>query len=338
MPKPEAAPAPAPAGPRFDTLWAAVVYAVVTLALGFPALAGQFLVNENSDQYIAGYAFRELATASVRAGQGVPLWNPYLFGGMPYVAAMHGDTFYPTAWLRVVVGTDLGMTWGLILHVFLAGLFAFLFLRRAVSLSWFPALVGGLAYMAGGNVAGLVSPGHDGKLFLAALLPAVLLCTHRGVRDGRLWAWGALSLALIAAVLTPHPQLFQYLLLTTGAYALFLAFTAPPGGTALPRRTALARIGAALAAVALGIGGGAIQFWPVLEYTPWSPRAGGKGWEHAVSYSLPTEELFNTYLPQFSGILNNYWGRNGIHLHSEYIGRRGARPRRAGIWGPRRRA
>ena len=66
--------------------------------------------------------------------------------------------------------------------------------------------------------------------------------------------------------------------------------------------------------------GGAVQFWPVLEYTPWSPRAGGKGWEHAISYSMPPEELVNTYLPQFSGILDNYTGRNGIHFHSEYIG------------------
>jgi len=76
----------------------------------------------------------------------------------------------------------------------------------------------------------------------------------------------------------------------------------------------------AAAAVALGFLIGAVQYMPVLEYVPWSPRAGGKGWEHAVSYSMPIEELLNLYLPQFSGILDNYWGRNGIHYHSEYIG------------------
>ncbi|MEP6778565.1 MAG: YfhO family protein, partial [Gemmatimonadaceae bacterium] len=37
-------------------------------------------------------------------------------------------------------------------------------------------------------------------------------------------------------------------------------------------------------------------------------------------FSFPPEELFNTYLPQFTGILSNYWGRNNIHLHSEYMG------------------
>jgi hypothetical protein len=316
--RPDRPAAPTPA-PRFATAWASLVYAVATLTLAWPALAGRFLVNPNSDQFIAGYAFRDFAASSIRAGQGVPLWNPYMFGGLPYVAGMHGDIFYPTALLRVLVGTDVGMTWGFVAHVFLAGLFAFLFLR-AVGVGFFAALVGGLAYMMSGNVAGLVSPGHDGKLFVASLLPLVLLFVHRGVRAGRAWAWGALALAITLAVLSPHPQLLQYLLLTAGAYALFSAFTRGDDGTAAPRTRVVSRLGLAALAVAVGLLGGAIQFLPLLEYTPWSPRAGGAGWEHAISYSMPPEEMVNFYLPQFSGILDRYWGRNGIHLHSEYLG------------------
>ncbi len=310
---------PVLATPARPTLWAAATYAIATLLLAWPALLGQFLVSPHSDQYIAGYAFREFAASYMRETGSFPLWNPYLFGGMPYVAAMHGDIFYPTFLLRFVLPADAGMTWGMILHVFLAGLFTFAFLR-AVGLGFFGALVGGLAYMLGGNVAGLVSPGHDGKIFISALLPLVLLMVHRGVRDGRAWAWGGLALGVMLAVLTPHPQLLQYLLLVTGAYALFCAFSAGGEGGALPRPTALRRLAFAAVAVAVGMLGGAVQFWPVLEYTPWSPRAGGKGWEHAISYSMPPEELINTYLPQFSGILDHYTGRNGIHFHSEYIG------------------
>jgi hypothetical protein len=312
--------APAPAAPRVELAWATAVYALVTLALGFPALAGQFLVNPRSDQYIAGYAFREFAAATMREGQGFPLWNPYLFGGLPYVAAMHGDTFYPTFLLRAVLPTDVAMTWGLMLHVVLAGVFTFVFLRRAVGLGFYGALVGGLAYAAGGNVAGLVSPGHDGKMYVSALLPLVLFFVHRGVRDGRAWSWGALALAVTLAILTPHPQLVQYLLLVAGAYGLYVAFAQGAEGVAPPRAVAVRRLGFAALAVGLGFLGSAIQYWPVMEYTAWSPRAGGKGWEHAVSYSMPPEELLNTYLPQFTGVLDRYWGRNGIHFHSEYIG------------------
>ena len=134
----------APPAPRFALGWAALVFAVAVLALAYPALAGHFLVNPFSDQYIAGYAFRDFAARSLRAGQGFPLWDPYIFGGMPYVAAMHGDIFYPTFLLRMVMPTDAAMTWGFIIHVWLCGLFTYLFLR-ALGVSFFGALVGGLA-------------------------------------------------------------------------------------------------------------------------------------------------------------------------------------------------
>jgi hypothetical protein len=297
-----------------------MTYFAAAMTLGFPALGGAFLVNQNSDQYIAGYALRDFAAQSLRAGHGFPMWNPYIFGGMPFVAAMNGDIFYPTFLLRMVLPTDVAMTWGFILHVFLAGCFTYLFLRRAIGLGFHAALVGGLAYMIGGNVAGLVSPGHDGKLFVAALLPLALFFLHRCIRDGRAWAPGALALTIVLAVLSPHPQLLQYLLLVSGAYALFLAFSEAERHPALPRALAVRRLALAAGAVGVGMLGGAVQFWPLLEYTPWSPRAGGKGWEHAVSYSMPPEELLNTYLPQFSGILEHYSGQNVMHLHSEYIG------------------
>ncbi len=305
--------------PRFATAWAALVYALATLTLAWPALAGQFLVNPRSDQYIAGYAFREFGASWIRAGHGVPLWNPYLFGGMPYVAGMHGDIFYPTALLRLALPTDVAMTWGFIIHVFLAGLFTYRFLR-AVGVGYFGALIGGLAYMMGGNVAGLVSPGHDGKLFVSTLLPLALFFVHRGVRDGRMWAWGALAVTITLTVLSPHPQLLQYMLLVSGAYALFAAYSRNESGERLPTATAARRLGLAALAVVIGMAGGAIQYLPLFEYTAWSPRAGGAGWEHAVSYSMPPEELLNFYLPHFSGILDKYWGRNPVHFHSEYVG------------------
>ena len=132
-------PAPEPAAlpaPRFALAWAALVYALGTLSMGYPALAGRFLVNPHSDQYIAGYAFREFGAATLRATGHFPLWNPYLFGGMPYIAAMHGDIFYPTFLLRMIMPTDAAMTWGFIIHIFLAGLFTFC--AASPALAWDP--------------------------------------------------------------------------------------------------------------------------------------------------------------------------------------------------------
>lgn len=305
--------------PRFALAWAALTYAIGALALGFPALAGRFLVSPHSDQYIAGYAYRDFAAQSLRAGAGFPEWNPYLFGGVPYVAGMAGDIFYPTFLLRMALPTDVAMTWGFILHVFFAGLFTFGFLR-AWGVGFHAALVGGMAYMMAGPVASYVSPGHDGKLYVSALFPLALWLIVRGVRDGRAWAWGGLAITIGLAVLSPHPQLLQYLLLACGSFALFVALGPNAAGARLSRRTMVTRLCLALGAVLLGFLIGAIQYAPVREYVAWSPRAGGLGYEHATSYSFPLVELFNLYLPQFTGILDRYWGPNGIHFHSEYLG------------------
>ena len=302
--------------PRLAGLWASLVYAAAALTLAWPALLGRFLVSPISDQYIGGFPVRSFAAQVMQDTGGFALWNPYLFGGMPYVAAMHGDIFYPTFLLRLFLPVDVGMTWGMILHLFLCGIFTFAFLRSN-RMSFWASLVGGLAFMMSGPIAGLVSPGHDGKLFISALFPLMLLTLNWGVRDGKQWAWGVLALVSGLGVLTPHPQLYQYMLLGAGAYGLMLAFG---GETKIPTPTAIARLGLSLGGILLGWLIGAIQYLPVLEYIPWSPRAGGKGWDHAVSYSMPPEELINGYLPQFSGILNDYWGRNGIHFHSDYIG------------------
>ena len=308
------------AEPRRPLLWAVLACAIATLLLAYPALSGGFLVNPRSDQFIAGYAFRDFAAQSLRAGNGFPLWNPYLFGGMPYIDAMHGDIFYPTFLLRMILPTDVAMTWGFIIHLFLAGIFTFLFLRR-IGISFAAAIIGALSYMLSGQIASLVSPGHDGKLFVNALLPLTLLLLHHGIRGARMWAWGAIAIVVGLAVLSPHPQLLQYMLLVSGVYALYLAYFGAPEHR-LPRNEGTKRLAIAFAAVGLGMIIGAVQYLPVMEYVPWSPRSGGMlgGYEHAVSYSMPPVELFNTIIPEFTGILDNYWGVNGIHLHSEYLG------------------
>lgn len=320
--------------PRYPWLIVAAVCAVATLLLAWPALFGGFLVNPHSDQYIAGFPYRQFAAESLRAGLGFPQWNPYLQGGMPYIAAMHGDIFYPTFVLRLLLPTDIAMTWGFVLHLLLAGIFTTGFLRAA-GFSLLPALIGGTAYMMSGQLASFPSPGHDGKLFVSALLPLTLWMLLLGVRDGRRWSWGVLALVVGLGVLSPHPQLLQYMLLTAGAFALFAALVpralraegASPTATAdaasarpQQARRPLRRLVPAAIAVVIGFAIGAAQFLPVSEYVEWSPRAGGKGYEYSTSFSMPLEETINMWLPQFSGILDAYWGANRIHFHSEYLG------------------
>ncbi len=328
-----AAPAPRPttsaAGPatvpaRGGLILAAAVYAAVTLVLAYPALGGGFLVSPTSDQYIGGYAVRSFGAALWRSTGHLPQWNPYLFGGMPFIGSMNGDIFYPpSVLLRLIARPDVAVTALFVIHEFLAGLFAYVFLR-ALGMGFAGALVAGLAYMMGGPIASYVSPGHDGKLFVSALFPLMGWALVRGMRDSRAWAWPALALIVGFGILTPHPQLMQYALVGAGAVAVYLAFWGSEGlvDRSAERPVMMRRLGLALVAIGLGLAIGGIQFAPVLEYVKFSPRAGGGvgGYDFSSSYSFPPEELLGTYVPEFFGILDNYWGRTGIHFQSDYLG------------------
>lgn len=302
--------------PRWPFLTALAVFIVAMLSLCWPMLAGRFLVGPMSDQFSAGYGFRLFGAQFFREHGRIPEWNPYLFGGMPFIAAMHGDIFYPTAWLRWILPVDTAMNLGFAIHFVIAGSALYLLLR-ALGSSWTAALVGGLAYELTGILASLVKPGHDGKLFVSALAPFLFLGLLRAVRDRKPWGYGVVALVTGLCLISPHYQLSYYLLVAAGFWTLYLVFAAEgrPEGSA--RFGALA---ASLGAVLLGLAISAIQALPFLAYLPYAARGANQGWEYATSFALPVEELMTTVMPEFNGILEQYWGQNFFKLHSEYLG------------------
>lgn len=302
--------------PRRGLLVASLIFVAAALTLCWPMLGGQILAG--SDYSLAGWAFRNFGAEYWREHHAIPLWNPFIFGGIPYVAGMHGDIFYPTAWIRYFVPLDLATNLTFAGHIVLAGISMYSLLRR-LGLSWTAAVTGGLAYELTGIVSSMVSPGHDGKLFVAALAPFVLLGLLKAIRDGKKSGYAGAALA-IGLAFHGHPQSSSYLLVATAIWTSFLVFGHPGGPRGLERWRAL---GWAAGAVVVGIGIYAIQLLPALAYVPFSPRADGgpsTGWEYMTGYALPPAELFTTFLPQLNGIKDAYAGANYFKDHSEYLG------------------
>ena len=303
---------------RFPTLTASGIYALVTAIAFFPIWTGRVLL---SNDQLTGYSFRNFAALYAREFGGVPQWYPHLFGGMPYLAnTQHGDTFFPSALLRFLFPVDVGMALGFVIFTLLAGIFTFLFLR-SVGMGWAASFVGGAAYMFSGQVVSMASPGHDGKLFVSALLPLALMFLYRAtaLRDWRQYVYFGVTVGF--SLLSPHFQMTYYLLMAAGFFWLFMVFFSDQKAGADPWwRSALLFVGALAVAFAIA----AIQIVPFLDYLPWSPRgvAGSTstGWAYATSWSMPPEEILNTVWPAWSGMLGDYWGRNSFKLHSEYSG------------------
>ena len=119
--------------PRRAGLIAAVIFVAAALTLCWPVLQGHVLAGD--DYFLAGWAFRKFGAEYWRAHHAIPLWNPYIFGGMPYVGGMHGDIFYPTAWLRYFLPLDLATNLTFGGHLVIAGLAMYAFLR-GLGTSW----------------------------------------------------------------------------------------------------------------------------------------------------------------------------------------------------------
>jgi len=300
--------------------WILLGLAVVVFILFINTLAkGHFI--HGSDQMISGYMFKTFAQESLRATGSFPLWNPYIFGGLPYVDALHGDVFYVTALLRLIfpVGTVMALVF--VLQIIVAGIFTYGFLRT-LKQDKLVAIFGAVAYMFTCVIVSLVDAGHDGKVIVASFLPAGMFLIQKAFNPEtrrKLMYFALLALVIGLALLSPHVQMTYYMMMMMAFYVIFLFFAL--GIKEKKWGFGAKSLGLSFGSLALGFAISAIQFLPSISYLAFSPRgAGGRGWVWNTSWSLPRMELFDLFNPRFSGILGNYWGANAFKQHSEYFG------------------
>lgn len=305
-----------------------------------------------TDTLAGGYHARALYAEAIRELGRVPLWQPEILGGTPYIEALSaGDALYPPSLLLLILAeTYRSLGWKLILHVIAAGFFMFGW-TRALGVSRGAALVAGVGYMLAPVMVSLVYAGQDAKLFVTALAPLLFLCTERYFLRPRLSSFTGVALVVAAVILTPHFQLAYFLFAAVGAFAIFRTIrlwrqaTTREEETAgsrrgLPKagsRRALSRFGFFLLASIAGavIAGG--QLIPAVDYVSEFSRrtatsdevAGETGEAWSSSWSLHPEEVGSLVIPQFVGssvdgsaawAAGTYWGRNPFKLNSEYAG------------------
>jgi len=328
------APSPSAYEPHRPTLTATAAFTLWPVLLSLPMFAGMWLASQWSDQYTAGLPFHAWSAEWFKRSGHLPLWNPEIFGGLPFVAAGSGDIFYPTWLLRFVVPVTTAGNLSFALHYILAGLFTYLLLRR-LHVGWTGSVVGGLAYELTGLMASYPSPGHDGKLFASTMLPLMLLALVLALRERR-WTGYVLLATATALTLLGHFQLAYYSLIAAGLFALYL--TLEEAGDSGGGERVL-RLGLALVAVLIGFGIAAIQILPFFEYIPFSPRAQGyHGFEGSTSYAIPWNHVPEFFLKNFVGrSWDTYWGSNPLKFHSEYLGLPVAVLAALGIAAPERR-
>ena len=323
-----------------------LLYAALTLFLFREFVFSRDMLY-GSDTLALGYMAREFYANAVSGG-GFPLWNPIILGGTPFVESLAGgDSLYPpSALLLFLLDPYRALGWKLVLHVFLAGIFMYGWIRR-LGLSSPSALLAGLAYGLAPFMVTLVLGGQDGKIFVVALTPLLFWVTESFLVRGSMRSIALVSLVVGAVMLTTHFQMAYFLFGGVGAYVLFRTVLiwrageaegggeaehggrasasqgiepaeAPDGGLR-GRRVALTRFAVFVAASVLGAGVAAVQFLPAASYvvdhsrrTATTTDASAEGSRaYASSWSLHPEEVVALAVPEFVGVssANADWAR-----------------------------
>ncbi len=282
-----------PRGSRLHIL-AAVAIVLAGLLTIYGRLIFEGLVLSGYDVQTYFFPYWAYASASLADGR-LPLWNPHVFMGVPFLANPQSAVLYPLNWPLYLLDPARALASALMVHVALAAIGMLALARAGLRLGWPAAATAAAAFGFSGFFAGQME--HINQVSVAAWIPLLILAIELGIRGRRRW-WAAAPVIVALMILAGHPQT-AYVGLTFGlAWALVAGLRR--GGGASPRaRGALAGLSLWLIGAVGGAGLAAAQILPSLDLSREGIRAGGLTFQEAVSFSLPTGEALPGLLPTF---------------------------------------
>jgi hypothetical protein len=261
---------------------------------------------------IAGlhYPLRVFTVETMARGQ-IPLWNPYASAGYPHLAGGQIGSFYPLNFFFLILPTYIAMTWFIMVHCVLAGVFMYILVRELVG-DGIAAFISALAFMFSGPVQAQIVNLNlmSGGIWLPLLFFLFERSLSRKSYSYAMLAGGVFGLQLLAA----NPPIAFYSAATLAACGAYHAYRTVRNNADETWRSCSAPILSLLVLIVVGLGLSAVQIIPTNELQRLSIRRGGLPYNSLVSFSLPPLQLVTLLGPDFWGKpfttyrgLPNFW-------------------------------
>ncbi|UCG23015.1 MAG: YfhO family protein [Chloroflexota bacterium] len=285
------------------------------IAVFFNRLAASSLILARGDTLLYFYPYWEAAAEALKAGR-VPLWNPSLFMGVPFLANSQVGFLYPLNWpFWLALPTPYAVSFSIMTHLLLAGAGVYLMGRRCLTLNRPAALLAAILFSLGGYLTAQAE--HINQVQGMAWLPwyFVVLCPWQpGHLVGRQAARVIVGLSAVLSLqlLTGHTQTVFISLM---AVAIWLAATfvrerernearqGPARGLARFAHQLWSYLGPVFLGVFLSACVTAAQLWPTLELSRHSLRQGGLAVNEVLSFSLQPLLLGQSLLPAYDHLV-----------------------------------
>ena len=298
---------------RWDLLCAALLAAMFAAFFGRTISGTVYQPADGGDLVSFLFPIYRFAAHTISQGS-LPLWNPHLYGGAPFITDIQAGFLYPPNLLLFLLNPDFDYRWMQFLsigHFWWAGLGVYV-LVRILGHSRPAALLAGLAF----GLCDILFI-HLGNLNLVAVLSWsgwILTACHRALtRRSLLWACLAAILFAIANY-AGHAQSSYYLALIVAIYSLGLLGAVywenlATGSHRTALRQSLSGLQYPLIILILTALLSAPILLPAFEMLPYTQR-GEFDYQDTVSYSLaPGPAFIGLLTPTFFGRGPwDYWG------------------------------
>ncbi|MCD4784697.1 MAG: YfhO family protein [Candidatus Eremiobacteraeota bacterium] len=221
------------------------------------------------------------------------MWNPFIFSGTPYLADIQTALFYPPNWIYFLINPARGIVYYILLHYFLAGFFAFLFLRK-LDFERFACLAGAIFYAFSGFM--ILHTIHLNMIAGYALIPLALLLTHNLTRKINLLSASLLGLVLGIHILAGAPQMSLFLYII-----VFVYFAGQLSVRDLFQKNQIRLVGLFVLAVIISILLASIQVAPTFEFYRNTFRSESINFTDATKGSLTLKDTLLFVVPDYMG-------------------------------------
>jgi hypothetical protein len=246
------------------------------------------------DMYAFYYPRQFFAAECIKSGS-LPLWNPHLASGVPFLANLQSSVFYPLNLMYYILPFATGFKYFIVLHYFLAGLWMFLLMRH-----WkyeaYSCMVAAIVFMLGGYMISIL----DNVSFLTAAvwLPLIVLLYDLFLKEKKRIYLAFTGVVIGLQILGGDASCYVLsTFLFIGAYHLYClrvdhyrGFGVKAGS--LSYLPLVWIIGILLSAIVL---------IPFAEYVYYSTRMGGFGYEELTKWSYHPLELLQLLVPYVFG-------------------------------------
>jgi len=261
---------------------------------------------------IIGYSYWNILFTKEMLRSGIlPLWNPYIYSGHPFLADPANFIFYPITILYVIMPIAWAINLDILLHVIIASLGTYFFVKL-ITQSRYAGLASAIVYGLSGYFIWRIYQGHLLIIHFMSLTPWIFYCIEKALTSNRIIYIFISGIILGLQILSAGPgqgTIYTSIFLTLYFFLRWFAISKHSEFKHLYRAFGWYTL---IPVVSFGIS--AIQILPTLEFAKLSQRSMNT-YEFCTFMSFHPLQFFNFIVP--------FWGSPTIPLIAElggYIG------------------